>query len=77
MFGKGIFGLGITLLVVAWVLLGIAAFIHSILCAVKTPSILKGALGITLAILFGPLYFVYPLADKSFCKNPENLEHRL
>jgi hypothetical protein len=61
-------GAAITLLAAAWALLGLAGFVYSLICAGKTPSPVKAVLGIVIAILFGPLYWVYWYADKEYCR---------
>lgn len=55
-------------LAIAWIVLGIAAFIYSLVCAGKTKSTGKIVLGVLLAIFFGPFYWIYYLADKNYCR---------
>lgn len=63
-------GYGITLsaLAVGWVLLGVAGFIYSIICVGKTKSIWKGIWGIAVAVMMGPLFWVYHYVDKDYCR---------
>ncbi len=66
---------GLFFLAVLWAVLGVYAFVKSLICATKTPSLLKGVLGITLAIIFGPLYFIYPMMDPTYCKASSDTSH--
>lgn len=63
-------GYGVTLgtLAVGWVLLGIAGFVYSIICVGKTKSIWKSLWGITVAVMMGPLFWVYYYVDKDYCR---------
>lgn len=63
-------GMAMTLLAAAWVLLGLAGFVYSLVCAGKTPSMARAIMGIVIAVLFGPLYWVYWYADKQYCRGP-------
>lgn len=65
-FSTGAF-LAITL---AWVALGIAAFVMSLLCFGKSGSMTKKIFGFLLAVFFGPFYWVYFLVTKKYCKKP-------
>lgn len=53
-----------------WVILGIAAFIKSLSCfsVSRTGTDTQKVVGLVLAILSGPLYFIYPLVSDSYCK---------
>lgn len=55
-------------LAIAWAVLGIAAFIYSLMCIPKTPTLLKGIFGVLLSVLLGPLYWVYWYVDKGYCR---------
>uniref|UniRef100_A0A6C0KLF8 Uncharacterized protein n=1 Tax=viral metagenome TaxID=1070528 RepID=A0A6C0KLF8_9ZZZZ len=57
------------ILIILWVLLGIIAFIKSILCFGSSSSALEKILGLVLAILFGPLYFLYFYISPKYCKS--------
>lgn len=51
-----------------WVAVGIAAFIMSILCFGRSGSNSQHIVGILLSIFFGPFYWIYFLAVKSYCQ---------
>lgn len=65
-------GLSATILMFAivWVVLGIAAFIHSIVCMGRTPSMSRALIGLLMAIFFGPFYWIYWYADGEYCRSP-------
>lgn len=52
-----------------WVLLGIIAFIKSIICLTSPSTILQKILGLLLAIVVGPFYFLYFYVDPTYCKS--------
>lgn len=62
--------LGIVVLVLAmvWALFGFIAFVFSLICFGYSGSILEKVLGLVLAFLFGPFYFIYYFASGSYCK---------
>jgi hypothetical protein len=51
-----------------WVILGVAAFIASLVCFGKEGSGLEKAVGLLLAVFFGPLYWIYFLVAKNYCR---------
>lgn len=62
----------VSLFVLAWVILGIIAFVLSLLCFTKTKGTLaQNVIGLLIAILFGPFYFIYYYAmkNKGYCMN--------
>jgi hypothetical protein len=61
-------GVAMTLLVIVWWAMGIAAFVYSLVCIGKTPSTWRSVLGVVLALLLGPFYFVYLWADPAYCR---------
>lgn len=67
---KKLFGLGIGIAIFAiiWAILGIVAFIYSLVCFGKSGSSLDKIVGLLLAIFFGPLYFIYLIFNKSYCR---------
>ena len=58
----------VVLLSVAWVIAGIAAFLYSLICIGKTASLTRGIIGLILAILIGPFYWVYWYFDPEYCR---------
>ena len=61
-------GLGLLAFIIIWVVLGIIAFIYSLICFGKSGSGLEKVVGLVLAIFFGPLYWIYYIAVKNYCK---------
>jgi hypothetical protein len=51
-----------------WALLGLIAFITSIVCFVRSGSLLDKIIGLLLALFFGPLYFLFFGFNSSYCK---------
>ena len=67
------YGATLSVLAVAWALLGLAGFIYSLVCATKTPSVGKILFGILLAIVTGPLYWIYWYVDKDYCRGKSHI----
>lgn len=67
---KKLFGLsmGIAIFAIIWALLGIIAFIYSLVCFGRSGTSLDKIIGLLLAIFFGPLYFIYLIFNKSYCR---------
>ncbi len=60
---------GLTAFIVfLWVLLGMAAFIMSLLCFGKSGKISHQIFGFILALLFGPFYWIYYIVTKKYCR---------
>lgn len=51
-----------------WVMIGFIAFITSIVCFTKSGTTLDKALGLLLALFFGPLYFLFFAFNDNYCK---------
>lgn len=51
-----------------WTLLGLIAFIYSLYCFGKRGSALDKAVGLILAVLTGPLFFLYLYVNRRYCK---------
>ena len=63
--GYILLGLGLLYLV-----LGLVAFVKSILCFSANSSTSEKIIGFILAILFGPFYFLYYYLNPKYCKSP-------
>ncbi len=61
-----------SLLVIVWVALGIAAFIVSLLCFGKSGTMTHKIFGFLLAVLFGPFYWIYYLVTKKYCRTKKH-----
>lgn len=57
------------ILIVAWILLGIAAFIMSIVCFGRGGDTTQNVIGLLLSIILGPFYFIYYyiMKPKGYC----------
>lgn len=62
------FVLVLMLIAIIWFLLGIAGFIMSLVCLGRSGTVLQHVIGILMAVLFGPLYWIYYIVDGSYCK---------
>ena len=63
--GKGIVAL---VLVTVWVLAGISAFVYSLYCFTKSGTTAEKILGLILAMIAGPFYFIYVAMYKAYCR---------
>ena len=57
----------IILLIIFWLLFSVAAIIYSLVCVGKSGSVAEKVIGVALALFFGPFYFIYLVANKSYC----------
>ena len=62
------FAIVFMLLAIIWFGLGIAGFIMSLVCLGRSGTAFQYVLGITLAVLFGPFYWIYYIVDGTYCK---------
>jgi hypothetical protein len=60
-------GLGIFIFIIIWCLLGLAAFVVSLVCIGRSGSTGAKILGVVLALFLGPLYFLMFLVP-SYCR---------
>ncbi len=65
---------GIIIFVVIWVILGLIAFITSIICFGFSGSTTEKILGLIISLLFGPFYFIYFYLNKNYCGKKSNTE---
>ena len=54
--------------VLLWGLLGLIAFIMSLICFGRSGTLIEKIIGLLLAIFFGPLYFIFYIFNKSYCR---------
>ena len=52
-----------------WGIAGMIAFFVSIFCMFKSGTITEKAVGFLLAVILGPLYFIYFSFNKNYCGN--------
>ena len=62
------FGIVVVIFMLLWALIGIIAFIFSLVCFVRSGTIVEKALGLVLAVLFGPLYFLFYIFNTGYCR---------
>lgn len=61
--------IGLLLLIVVWGVVGIAAFIMSLVCFGYSGSTTQKLVGLLLAVFFGPFYFIYYGVSKTYCSS--------
>jgi hypothetical protein len=59
----------VLLLVFVWFILGVVAFVWSLLCFGKSGTSVDHIVGLLLALFFGPFYFIYYGVKKNYCRN--------
>ena len=57
----------VVIFVIIWVILGLIAFITSLVCFGYSGSTTEKILGFVIALLFGPFYFLYFYLNKNYC----------
>jgi hypothetical protein len=57
------------LVVIAWVVGGIAALVMSLVCFGFSGTMTEKVLGLALAFFLGPLYFIFYAVNKNYCRN--------
>jgi hypothetical protein len=58
---------------IVWALLGVSAFIWSIMCFDKKGTVGQKTVGLLLSFFFGPLYWVYYATKKGYCRVPDDM----
>ena len=56
-------------LIILWFIAGIIAFIMSLICFSRSGSTTDHFLGLIIALLFGPFYFLFFIFNKNYCRN--------
>ena len=54
--------------ILVWSLIGLIAFIMSLVCFGRSGTLLEKIIGLLLAIFFGPLYFIFYIFNSSYCR---------
>lgn len=54
--------------VLLWGLIGLIAFIMSLICFGRSGTLIEKIIGLLLAIFFGPFYFIFYMFNKSYCR---------
>jgi hypothetical protein len=57
-----------SIFVFLWVAVGLAAFVMSIFCFGRSGTTAQHAIGLLLAIFFGPFYWIYYLFVANYCR---------
>jgi hypothetical protein len=67
---KNIFknSVGLLTIIMLWSIAGIIAFIISIYCFTKSGSTGEKVLGLLIALIMGPFYFIYAALNEKYCK---------
>jgi hypothetical protein len=66
-------GVIFVIFLILWVLLGIGAFIASLVCFGYSGSLTEKILGLVIAFMIGPFYWLYFYFNKNYCgKNQRN-----
>lgn len=52
-----------------WCILGIAAFVYSLMCFGSSGTMVEKIIGLLLALFFGPFYFIYYKFSNTYCKS--------
>jgi len=59
------------ILVIVWFFAGLAGFVASLVCLAFYGSATSKALGVIIALLFGPFYWLYFIFNSKYCtRNP-------
>jgi len=64
-----VFSIFLFIIILVWVIAGVAAFITSIVCLGYNGSGGAKAAGILLAFFFGPFYWLYYIYNINYCTN--------
>lgn len=59
---------GILSIAIIWALAGIAAFVYSLYCFTKSGTTADKVLGLIIAMLAGPFYFIYVAVYQAYCR---------
>jgi hypothetical protein len=60
--------IAIYIFILIWGLIGLIAFITSLVCFGRSGSTLEKIIGLLLAIFFGPLYFIFYAFNSNYCR---------
>lgn len=59
---------GILSIAIIWAIAGIAAFVYSLYCFSKSGTTADKVLGLIIAMLSGPFYFIYVAIYQAYCR---------
>jgi fatty acid desaturase len=60
--------IAIYIFILLWALIGLIAFITSLVCFGRSGSTTEKIIGLLLAIFFGPLYFIFYAFNSNYCR---------
>ena len=60
--------ISLIIFLVLWCIIGVIAFITSIICFFRTGTTIEKILGFALALFFGPFYFIFYALSDNYCK---------
>ena len=58
----------LTMFIFLWIILGLTAFVSSLMCIGKSGKFNDKMIGIVLALLLGPFYFIYLMINNNYCR---------
>jgi small-conductance mechanosensitive channel len=67
--GVGVF----FLIILIWLLIGLVAFITSIVCFGRGGSSSEKTIGLLIAMFFGPFYWIYFFVSKTYCTSQPSM----
>jgi hypothetical protein len=65
---KGTMSTLVYIALLLWVIAGIAAFVLSLFCFGKSGTPVDKVIGLVIAVLFGPFYWIYYGVSKKYCR---------
>jgi len=54
--------------IVTWAIVGLMAFVWSLVCFARSGTALDKVVGLLLSIFFGPLFFLYLAVNSTYCR---------
>ena len=58
----------ISILIILWMILGFIAFIWSLVCFGRSGTTSQHVIGLVIAVLFGPFYWIYKYVVPDYCR---------
>jgi uncharacterized membrane protein len=68
--------LALAIFLLIWAIVGVIAFIMSLVCFGYSGSTLEKVFGLVIAIFFGPFYWLYYYFNKGYCGKKESGKNR-
>ena len=61
---------------IIWFIIGVAAFFNSLFCFGSDSSLVENILGLVLALVVGPFYYIYYFVSPTYCKKKSRANNR-